>query len=79
MRINTCNFMLVYEISFSERLFCPTLFVEMRKRLGKDTFDKFKDELIKITNAKDIKQEGKQMPNKGKFKLDATVADQYIS
>ncbi len=64
---------------FSERLFSPTLFVEMRKRLGKDTFDKFTDELIKITNAKDIKQEGEEMPNKGKLKLDATVADQYIS
>lgn len=66
---------------FSEQLFSPTLFVEMRKKLGKDTFDKFTDELIKITNAKDIKQEvkEKELPNKGKLKLDATVADQYIS
>ena len=66
---------------FSEQLFSATLFVEMRKKLGKDTFDKFTDELIKITNAKDIKQvnKEKELPNKGKLKLDATVADQYIS
>ncbi len=70
--------MLVYEISFSERLFCPTLFVEMRKRLGKDTFDKFNIPVFDISKAaKGLA--GKQMPNKGKFKLDATVADQYIS
>lgn len=64
-----------------ELLFSPTLLVEMRKKLGKLSFDSFTDELIKITNAKDIKPnkaEG-QRKNKGKLKLDATVADQYIS
>jgi len=61
-------------------LFQPTLFVELRKRLGVDSFNEFTDLLIKNSFPSKIKQadEDNPLPNKGKLKLDATVADQYI-
>lgn len=64
-------------------VFSPTLFVELRKKLGKSTFDEFTDILMqiclpdKITNTR--LDSVTPLPNKGKLKLDATVADQYIS
>ena len=65
---------------YSAPLFSPTLFVELRKKLGKSCFDSFSEELIKITNAKAIASNiSNNVPPKGKLKLDATVADQYIS
>ena len=66
---------------YSEQLFSPTLFVELRKRLSKSCFDEFSDELIRISNAgKDSENTNtKESKPKGKLKLDATVADQYIS
>jgi len=65
-------------------LFSPSLFVELRKKLGKDTFNKFTDLIIhsshpdlkKKSNAKKVKEE--QPVNKGHLKIDATVADQYV-
>jgi len=66
-----------------EPLFSPTLFVELRKKLGKSTFDAFTDVLIHVCFAEKIKTQSstseKTLPNKGKLKLDATVADQYIT
>ena len=66
---------------YSEKLFSPTLFVSLRKKLTKACFDEFTDELIKITIADKIKptQDKKTLKPKGKLKLDATVADQYVS
>ena len=57
----------------SEPLFSPSLFVEIRKRLGKTVFDEFITILISCThpNTEDI-------THKGELKIDATVADQQI-
>jgi len=69
--------------------FSPSLFVEWRKKLGNNTFNDFTDVLLRICFPKKIKtteqpkvktkQESVALPNKGKLKLDATVADQYIT
>lgn len=65
----------------SEQLFSPSLFVSLRKRLTKGCFDEFTEALIKITDADKIalSTPSKSLKPKGKLKLDATVADQYIS
>ncbi|UAM96811.1 IS5 family transposase [Polaribacter litorisediminis] len=67
-------------------VFDPSLFVEIRKRIGIDSFDKLTTELIKSSSAssdnKHIakkKDEDEHPPNKGKLQMDATVADQYIT
>jgi hypothetical protein len=58
-------------------LFSPTIFVDIRKRLGNEVFNQFSDELIKICFPEKISKE-EQVENKGEMKIDATVADQYI-
>jgi IS5 family transposase len=67
-------------------VFDPSLFVEIRKRIGANVFDSLNVELIKsVTNEHDQKHNEKQKndvelpPNKGKLQADATVADQYIA
>ena len=64
-------------------LFNPSLFVALRKRMTKTCFDEFSSELMKIAYPDSIKADAdkdkKKYPNKGKLKLDATVADQYIT
>jgi transposase, IS5 family len=71
-------------------IFDPSLFVEIRKRVGADTFDKLNVELIESVskkkgeedNTKKSKKDGNEdegPQNKGKLQMDATVADQYIS
>lgn len=65
-------------------LFSPSLFVEWRKKLGNDTFNDFAEELIKICFSDDIKtssntNDDRVAKNKGKMKLDATVADQNVA
>ena len=70
-----------------EPIFDPSLFVEIRKRVGKDIFDSLNVKLIKSASQekdkKHNKKKGKQNdatpPNKGKMQADATVADQYIT
>ncbi len=57
-----------------EPLFSPSLFVEWRKRLGNDAFNGFSDVLATICHGG-----GDGKKNKGKLKLDATVADQNIT
>jgi len=83
----------------SKRPFDPSLFVDIRKRLGNKEFDEFNK--IVIESAEGLKPkrsrimppkgsaigntegqlpiEKKQLPNKGRLKLDATVADQEIT
>jgi hypothetical protein len=57
-------------------LFSPTLFVEMRKKLGNELFGHFNDLIMApVTGERPVKVPVK---NKGKLKIDATVADQYI-
>ena len=68
-------------------IFDPSLFVEIRKRVGKDIFDKLNVKLIKSVSEKKDKKHNKKReeekddtpPNKGKMQADATVADQYIA
>lgn len=73
----------------STPIFDASLFVEIRKRIGADTFDKLNTELIKsisdsedqkhhLKNKKD-KDKSADPPNKGRLQMDATVADQYIT
>ena len=62
------------------QIFSPSLFVEWRKRLGKDTFNGFADVLTTICHGgAQPARDTEAMPNKGKLKLDATVADQNIA
>jgi len=70
----------------AEPIFDPSLFVEIRKRVGADAFDELNKNLIKsISKEKDHKHLSKKNkddelpPNKGKLQMDATVADQYIT
>jgi hypothetical protein len=68
-------------------IFDPTLFVDIRKRVGNDIFDSLNVKLIESVSEKnDKKQNNKNEkdndntpPNKGKLQADATVADQYIT
>lgn len=56
-------------------LFSPSLFVEIRKKVGQQTFDSMSDMIIKMA------QVGRNKNNKthhGELKIDATVADQQI-
>jgi hypothetical protein len=55
-------------------VFSPSLFVDVRKRLGKEVFEKFNELLIKITHP----PKTNSITHKGELKIDATVADQEI-
>ncbi len=75
-------------------VFDPSLFVEIRKRVGHELFDTLITDLIRtVSEKKDSKHNKKKMKkkadddgddgnepkNKGKMQADATVADQYIT
>jgi len=67
-------------------VFDSTLFVDIRKRVGHETFDTLNADLIKsVSQEKDKKHNKKKKDdsdeprNKGKMQADATVADQYIT
>lgn len=68
-------------------VFDPSLFVDIRKRVGHETFDTLTVDLIKSVskekdkrhNKKNKKDDGNEPKNKGKMQADATVADQYIT
>jgi len=82
-----------YFLGFDEFIiqtpFSASLFVEWRKKLGNETFNQFSDVLLKVCFSEKVKVDSsppekenmpvKKLPNKGKLKLDATVADQYIT
>lgn len=57
-----------------EPIFSPSLFVDIRKRLGREVFEKFNELLIKTTHP----TKDKSVTHKGELKIDATVADQEI-
>jgi hypothetical protein len=62
-------------------LFSPTLFVELRKKLGEETFERFSQTLITLSSGAEPVTDGQdssKLAPKGKLKIDATVADQYI-
>ncbi|MBY5959857.1 IS5 family transposase [Membranicola marinus] len=75
------QFFLGLDEFYAEPLFAPSLFVEWRKKLGNDTFNEFSDILSRICYGdKMTKGEKTEVPkNKGKIKLDASVADQNIA
>lgn len=69
-------------------VFDPSLFVEIRKRIGYEKFDELTKDLIlslsvnsdqKHNNSPAKKKEDGSVKNKGRLQLDATVADQYIT
>ncbi len=68
-------------------VFDPSLFVEIRKRVGHKFFDSLNRDLIRsVSEKKDNKHNKKKKENdddepenKGKMQADATVADQYIT
>ncbi|MDH5475443.1 MAG: IS5 family transposase [Cyclobacteriaceae bacterium] len=66
-----------------DQLFSPTLFVEMRKKLGDQTFDEFSTTIMSIAHPAIDQKKKKEALDiskpKGKLKIDATVADQYIT
>ena len=70
----------------TDKIFDSSLFVAIRKRIGKTEFDLLNAELIKsLSHKKDARNSSKKggdkkhPPNKGKLQADATVADQYIT
>jgi len=68
-------------------VFDPSLFVEIRKRVGHKQFDTLSADLIRTAkgakdkrhNKKNKKEDSDEPSNKGKLQADATVADQYIT
>lgn len=66
----------------AQPLFSASLFVEWRKKLGNDTFNSFTDVLIKVCFPDKLEEKqfnSAKKQNQGSLKLDATVADQYIT
>jgi len=70
----------------NDKIFDSSLFVTIRKRIGKSEFDLLNTRLIKSLSAKTDKNNIAKKsdneihpPNKGKMQADATVADQYIT
>jgi IS5 family transposase len=71
----------------TQPVFDPSLFVDIRKRAGKEVFDSLNVELIKSVSEKGDKKHNRKVnsetnktpKNKGKLQADATVADQYIT
>ena len=66
-----------------DMLFSPSLFVEMRKRSGDQTFDEFSVAIMSIAHPSITQKKGevgtKELKPRGKLKIDATVADHYIT
>ena len=67
-------------------VFDPSLFVEIRKRIGHEMFDTLNEDLIRsVSQEKDKRHNRKKKDNsdepknKGKMQADATVTDQYIT
>jgi len=70
----------------TKKVFDSSLFVAIRKRIGKEEYDKLNVNLIQSLSKKaDKKNVSKKQdtddypPNKGHLQADATVADQYIT
>ncbi|MFC2086614.1 IS5 family transposase [Bacteroidota bacterium] len=63
-------------------LFHPSVFVDLRKRMGVDNYDRVTQKIIQSARDQELKEKGKGQKrvkkNWGVLQLDATVADQYI-
>ncbi len=69
------QFFLGFDSFHPTSIFCSSLFVEIRKKVGAKTFSLMSEAIIKMS------QVGKEKSNKthhGELKIDATVADQQI-
>jgi hypothetical protein len=74
------QFFLGLEVFCPDPLFAESLFTDVRKRLGRETIEAF-NELIILASHPQLTGKGENagsLTNKGKLKIDATVADQYI-
>ena len=69
------QFFLGLDVFHPDSLFSPSLFVEIRKRLGEESFDEFNKAVIRVAFPPKESQSDEQK-NKGKLQIDATVADQ---
>ena len=58
-------------------LFCPTLFVEVRKRMSLEMWDHFNWKIMEVCGIGSSKKSENKV-NSGKLKIDASVCDQYI-
>jgi IS5 family transposase len=65
-----------------EPLFHSSVFVDLRKRMGVDNYDKVTQKIIQFARSEELKEKGKGpkrvKKNWSVLQLDATVADQYI-
>lgn len=68
------HFFLGFDNFNPDKIFSPSLFVEIRKNIGKAEFQKLTELLIKVTHS----PENTAITHKGELKIDATVADQDI-
>jgi hypothetical protein len=72
---------LQYFLGFSrfkdEQPFAPSLFVEIRKRMGQEVFRDFEDVILSKTGNRKISSDNDRI-NKGKLLVDATVAEQSV-
>lgn len=63
-------------------LFHPSVFVDLRKRMGIANYDRVSQKIIQFARSEELKEKGKGQKrvkkNWGVLQLDATVADQYI-
>ncbi len=65
-----------------DALFHPSVFVDLRKRMGADAYDRVNQKIIKFARGQELKEKGKGekrvKKNWGTLQIDATIADQYI-
>lgn len=61
-----------------EAPFSPTLFVEIRKRMGEEMFEEFNRTIVKRLEGDGKETDEGDKPGKGKMIVDATVAEQAI-
>jgi len=63
-------------------LFHPSVFVDLRKRMGIANYDRVSQKIIQFARSEELKEKGKGQKrvkkNWGVLQLDVTVADQYI-
>lgn len=69
------QFFLGLEVFNPKVLFSASLFVEIRKKLGADSFDTFSDMIIGLSQLGENKE---HLTHHGELTIDATVADQQI-
>src|SRR5699024_2955656 len=77
------QFFLGLETFCPEPLFSESLFSDVRKKLGRETIEAFNELIIRgshpdLGGERSSPEDAEPTDNKGKLKIDATVADQYI-